>query len=359
MSDAQQLKDEKIDVEEKEDGTAVATFPVEKGDKRVGRDPDDDDDAADGEGDGTRNTRRGRARRARARETKQLREQRIDELEGIAVGQQRMLQSLFRNQQEGTLRTLEGEANSARTAHAEAQRRHAEAIEKGDGKAASEAITVMSNAERYYNQVSANHAKLVEQMKTVQSSGDDEGQQQQQQQPRGQAPAGAPRDRRAMAEAEKYKEEFLDKYPWIDLDDKTDPTTAAILAIDSRVARDGFKWDSEDYWTEIEERAKEAMPHLFNGSAQPMRRNERRENDDDDTNTDQRREQRPRRGGPPLGGAGNRDERPAQRQVVLNPDMVKALDEANIPLTGGDEAMQKRRNRILASWRDSAPARAN
>lgn len=356
MSDIQNKDEKPIAVEEKADGTAVATFPVEKGDKRIGVDPDDNEEEGADQGDGNRNTRRGRARRQRARETKTAREARIDELEGIATGQQRMLMSLFRNQQEGTLRTLESEAGSARTAHAEAQRRHAEAIEKGDGKAASEAITVMANAERYYGQVSANHARLVEQMKTVtQPSGDDDGQQQQQ---RGQAPAGAPRNRRAMDEAEKYKEDFLDKYPWIDLDDKTDPTTAAILAIDSQVARDGFKWNEADYWTEIEERAKEALPHLFNGSAQPMRRNERR--DDDDTGEgEQRQERRRARGGPPLGGAGDRNERANSRQVVLSADMVKALDEANIPLTGGDENTQRRRTKILSSWRENAPARIN
>lgn len=358
MSDAAAgVKSPPVDVKEDELGGAIATFPVDKktGDERLGRDPDDggQDDGADGADSVSRNTRRGRARRERQRQTRQEREQQIADLGNAVVGQQRMIQALARNQQEQSLQTLQREADQAKAAHAEAQRRHAEAVEKGDGRAASEAMTVMNNASNYYQQVLGSARQIATAMQAMPADQqDDQQHQQQDRQPNGRTP-------RLSERAENFKQDFLDNHPWIDLDDPSSATTAAVLAIDTQVMRDGFKPGTQDYWDEVSERLREEMPHKFTGGKQVQqeqrREPPRRQQDDDDDDDNQQQDRQRRRGGPPLGGAGNRGGQLQPGQLRLTPEMVSGLEQAGIPLTGGDEAMQRRRTKILQSYRDNAP----
>lgn len=330
-----------IPVEVTDDGGAIATFIKEQqGDQRLGRDAEADDDAADNSGGGSADGERSRSakRRERQRRARESREGDLEQLKGAFATQQQLIETLFLRDGQQTLLTLEGEAEKAKMAYAEAERRYAAAIEKGEGAAATEAQRVMTNASTYYNNVALQHANLARKIK------------QPAEQPQPPQNGRIPLTSRGTA----LREQFLDEHPWVD-PGKNDDVTAAIKTIDARVAADGFDPNTEDYWEEVSERLRKAMPHKFKGGSvhqdddDPPPRRVRRETDDDDDVPPRRR------GGPPLGDAG-RDNRGRRDEVRLSSDMVKALDEAGIPLTGGDANIIKRRNRILDSWRENRPA---
>lgn len=346
MSDAN-LKDveKPIPVQITDDGGAVATFIKEQqGDQRLGRDAEADDDGADSSGGGSPDGERSRSarRRERARRAREAREGDLEQLKGAFATQQQLIETLFLQNGQQTLSTLESEAEKAKMAYAEAERRKIAAVEAGDGKAVAEADRVMANASTYYNNVAMQHTNLTRKLSERQGQKNDGGQ--------------ADGRIKLTARGEELRDKFLDDHSWID-PSKNDDVTAAIKTIDARVAADGFDPNTDDYWDEVSERLRKAMPHKFKGGTV------RRDADDDDDTRSQRRARREendddppprRRGGPPLGDNGRDTGR--RDEVRLSADMVKALDEAGIPLTGGDATVIKRRNRILDSWRENRPA---
>jgi hypothetical protein len=365
-----------IKVTEHDDGSAVVHLPEgiadepkkSSAERAIGRDPDDDvdgDDTSGGgrkDGDGERMSANKR-RRLRQKAKRDESQGQLYELTQVVHSQQRMLQALTRGQQVTALQTLEREASDARSAYAEAQRRHAEAIEKGDGKAAAEAMTVITNATTYYNNVAQQHKQLVEHIKKStpaddgggggggDGGGDD---------PRSRRAAddGAPQmTRKQLQQITEKRDAFLDRNPDID-PDSDDPKNIAIKAIDNAVRRDGFQPYTDDYWDELEERAQEAgllkkgktSVRRDDDQDDPPRRREtsdgngharRRARDDDDDDD---------RGGPPIGGGGRPNNGGGGRDLALTPQMVNALEQANIPLSGGGPEMVKRRNNILKQW---------
>ena len=354
MSDTQTSTEKPLPIEQLNDGTAIVT--VEGKDRRIGRDADDDDTADDTSGQGATETGRSRAarRRDRARAAREDREGTIAQLSTMVSGQQTMILALARGQQQSALATIEGEANQARAAHAEAQRRLAEAIEKGDGNAAAEAQQVIANATSYYNQCVAQHRTVTENLKRMPApqEGDDQG---------GNREGGRVDVPARSATADRLRDEFLDEHPWID--PKSDDVRQRLVrTIDASVRQDGFNPASKDYWDELRERLREEMPHAFEDGGKSVRRSSngngngsRRGGDPDYEYADDEPPPR-RRGGPPLGGSG-RDGGDGARpgQVRLTPDMVKGLEEAGIPLVGGTPEQIKRRNNITRAWHASKP----
>lgn len=341
MSDTQGIKIEPIPVIENADGTAVAQFKPD-GDARLGRDPDDDEgegSAGGGtsEGDKSRSARR----RERMRRARTERDGEIVQLRNAFQTQQQLIDSLFAGQGQQSLTLLEGEAEKAKAAYAEAQRRKAKAIDDGDGAAAAEADTVITNATTYYNNVAAQHANLTKRMTA---------------QPARQEQSGRIQ---MTARGKELLEYFLDEHPFVD-PSKNDDTSVAIKAIEARVAAEGGDPNTKDYWADVSDRIRDAMPHLFEGGRvrdnsddDDRVRREARRNSDDDGET--RRERR--RGGPPLGGSGRDGGGNNKNDLRLTKDMVDGLDQAGIPLTGGDASMVARRNKVLQHYRDNRPQR--
>ncbi len=338
MSDTT-TKVEPIPVIENADGTAVARFIEEQKDERLGRNPDEEEDEGSA-GGGASETSRSRSarRRERTRRARDERDSELSQMRTMFATQQQLIDSLFVSQGQQSLTLLEGEAEKAKAAYAEAQRRKAKAVDDGDGAAVVEADQVMTNATTYYNNVAAQHANLTTRLKA---------------QPTTQQPQ--PNGRIAMTAAGKeLMEDFLDEHPFVD-PKKNDATSVAIRAIEARIAAEGGDPNVKDYWDDVSDALREAMPHLFTGGRvrddtddpAPPRR--------DDDNRETRRERR--RGGPPLGDSGRANGGDSKNDVRLTADMVTALDQAGIPLTGGAPDMVARRNKVLQSWRDNRPAR--
>lgn len=78
-------------------------------------------------------------------------------------------------------------------------------------------------------------------------------QQQQRKQP--QRPQGDAPNRHAQT--------WIEDHDWFDPSDETDPDSMVIRAIDKQLAREGLNPRSPEYFEELEERAKERLPHRF------------------------------------------------------------------------------------------------
>ncbi len=316
--------------------------------RAAGRDPDDDT----GIDDDTRQPRLSdnRRRRERQKARRQESQQQIEDLSNVVMSQQRMLQALTRNQQQQALGTLEREAGDARSAFAEAQRRHSAAVTAGDGPAAAEAMTVMNNATTYYNNVKRQHDGL---LAHVRQTPIDDGAGGDQPAPQANGDARPPISRRKAEAINEHREAFLDAHPDLDLE-SDDPYTVAVKAIDAQVAKEKFDPATKDYWDEVAERIAEAG--LTKGGRRVARR---QENDDDyvETRRPQRRAARQddddERGGPPLGGDGRGPAR--NGEFTMSPELVKNLEDIGLPLRGGTPDQVKRRNGIIQYWRDNKP----
>lgn len=325
-----QIKNE-AKVIENDDGTAVARFiegQQQQGDQRLGRDPDEAEPEED-KGDGEARSRSAR-RRERTRRARNERDSELAQMRTMFATQQQLIDSLFAGQGQQSLTLLADEAEKAKAAYAEAQRRKAKAIEEGNGAAVVEADQVMANATTYYNNVAVQHANLTKRL----------------QQP---APAATSNRIQMTERGKELLENFLDDHPFID-PKKNDDTAVAVKAIEARVAAEGGDPNTKDYWDDVSDRIREAMPHLFKGGRVST------DTDDDEPPAPRREDRRERqRGGPPLGGAGRDGGRDNKNDVRLTADMVTALDQAGIPLTGGDAGIIARRNKVLAHWRDNRP----
>lgn len=338
-----------------------------RGDRRQGRDTEEDDDTGrDTSGGGGGETSRNRRRRQRAREAREKREGDISTLSTVVESQQRMIAALSRGQQQQALITLESEARQCQEAYAEAKRRKAKAVTDGDGAASTEADTVMLNANNYYQQLVGQHRNIQTQMqKTAPAAGDDQGGEedtsQQRRQPNAKPQLTAPQRSKLV----KLKEAFLDAHPEVD-PETDDDVQAAIKAIDAKVDREGFEPWTEDYWDELSERLQKAgLVKGRKGGRNVDTRRRRADDEELDDDTARRRvrqfnrreeEEDDDRGGPPTGGAGRGNGGGGGAETRLSAEMVKALDDANIPLTGGTPETIKRRNRILDAWKGGPPS---
>lgn len=65
---------------------------------------------------------------------------------------------------------------------------------------------------------------------------------------------------------EQYKNQFLAKQKWIDLTG-ADDDSAVVLQIDKKLAKEGWKSNTPEYWEELEERSKKYLPHRFNSAS--------------------------------------------------------------------------------------------
>lgn len=133
-------------------------------------------------------------------------------------------------------------------------------------------------------------------------------------------------------EVERRMSNFLKKHEWYN-PDGGDEDSEILIAIDRSVARAGFEPDTDDYWDEIEDRARARLPHHFKDS---------KDNDDEPP---QRRADTRR--SPPVGGGRDQNSTPRLRknEVLVPPELKKNMIEA------GQWDDKKVRDRVLAKYR--------
>lgn len=124
----------------------------------------------------------------------------------------------------------------------------------------------------------------------------------------------------------------------------TDRDSRRVAAIDDRLVKEGYDPRSPEYWEELTDRVREALPHRFND-----RRNGH--DDDDDLDEDDDRESRGsgknRRGSGPRFSTGGRERPLKKNEVYVSPDRKQAMIDAGV---WDDPVLRKRYLRTYKNW---------
>lgn len=103
-----------------------------------------------------------------------------------------------------------------------------------------------------------------------------------------------------------------------------DKDSRRVAAIDDRLVKEGYDPRSPEYWDELTERVREALPHKFKD-----RRNAR-DDDDDDESEDSRDRRADRRGSGPRFSTGGRERPLKKNEVYVSPERKQALIDAGV-----------------------------
>lgn len=233
------------------------------------------------------------------------------QLEGIAPRLSQLDRQRIEDQVAQTDQRIQ---ESARTAAA-ARRKMAEAITSADAEAHANALEEWEKAREAAAELAQQKARLTTALQEserapTQERAEPQGRQAPQQ--RQAAPAQLPP---AVMD---YVEDFRDRHNWMRMDQSgrpADQDTAIMLQIDNMVANEGYDPATQDYWDEVEERARKYLPHKFGNTRQeraPARA--------------QQQERVPTRKGPMV--AGSTEQAPARgsgNKVLLNKERKEAL----------------------------------
>jgi hypothetical protein len=327
-------EDEIAVVEVDERGQEVAEIE----DERPGGQPlGEDERLGDGgqpEGDGRPVSRR-EQRRLRRQRQRQARSRDRQEIEQLRAANEEMggwLQALEGNLGSVSIATIDGRMNEQAQFYQQAETQLAEAAQKGDGPAMVLALRKRDEASGQWQGLATQRQQLVE-------AG--QGRPRQQQQRR--------ISRQVMRRIENFCDDTCSWYDYKNPFENQD--TRIVHAIDGQVAADGYTPDTDDYWEELEDRVREALPHRFEDERSGERREEPR------PRTRPNGQQRPARRGPPTGG-GDRERPLAANEVLLTPERKKAMMDAGIW-----DNPDRRRKQLLAykkyDLEHGPPGRAN
>jgi hypothetical protein len=105
----------------------------------------------------------------------------------------------------------------------------------------------------------------------------------------------------------------------------TDRDSRRVAAIDDRLVARGFDPRTAEYWEELTDLVREALPHRFKD-----RRNSRDEDDDEDEEEDRGSRGTPRRGSGPRFSTGGRERPLKKNEVYISPERKQALIDAGV-----------------------------
>ncbi len=103
-----------------------------------------------------------------------------------------------------------------------------------------------------------------------------------------------------------------------------DKDSRRVAAIDDRLVKEGYDPRSPEYWDELTDRVREALPHRFKD-----RRNAPDEDDEDDED-DRRSRGNARRGSGPRFSTGGRERPLKKNEVYVSPERKQALIDAGV-----------------------------
>lgn len=256
------------------------------GDERLSAEQRQDDDDADTGTDEEREAKRHRRRAERA-EKKRIRYAERMELDALRQQHAKLQEEMavLRNGQMGqSAHMIDERLNQAVYRARQAEEALAKAIETGNGEIARDALRLRDRAMNEAQQLDMQRRALAQ---------------------RSQAPAEPQMDPLVQRRAG----EFIDRHKgWYDQRGENEDS-AIMLAIDDRLAKEGYDPASPDYWEELEKRAAKRLPHRFKSA--------------------QEQEPAPRRtGGPPVGGRSS--SAPGPNQVYVSAERKAAMMEAGV-----------------------------
>ena len=119
-----------------------------------------------------------------------------------------------------------------------------------------------------------------------------------------QAQPAAPRQPQVDSEVAHYAKEFMEDNSWYDPSGK-DEDSAIVLAIDNKLAQEGFDPRTEDYWDELHDRVKRRLPEKFKEARKPT-------------------------GGPAVGSGREHAPVSTRKEIYISPERKAALQEAGV-----------------------------
>ena len=201
--------------------------------------------------------------------------QRNDELE-------RRMMAVETHTKQSNLSDLDRQINEAVYEAEQAERIISKAVEAGNGDDVTKAI-------RYREQAVA-RAQQLHQFKQQQAYA-----------------AQAPQDNIA-GEVAHYAAEFMKNNSWYDPQGR-DEDSAVVLAIDAKLAREGFDPRTEEYWDELETRIERRLPEKFGKTDKPVRKPQ---------------------GGPAVGSGREHAPSSTRKEVYISPARKEAMIEAGV-----------------------------
>lgn len=123
-----------------------------------------------------------------------------------------------------------------------------------------------------------------------------------------------------------------------------DRDSKRVAAIDDRLVKEGYNPSSPEYWEELTDRVREALPHRFKD-----RRNGHDEDDDldDDEDRGSRGSGKDRRGSGPRFSTGGRERPLKKNEVYVSPERKQAMIDAGV---WDDPVLRKRYLKTYKNW---------
>lgn len=153
--------------------------------------------------------------------------------------------------------------------------------------------------------------------------------------------------------AQRYMRAFQQQYPGYNPGDQSDPDSAIVLALDNQVFKDRYDPETPEYWSELEDRMRERLPHWFEDDQQqrPQPNGRQPARQQQQPAPQQRQAQQPARRGPPTAGPGeSRAPAGARQQVKISPDRKDAMIQSGVIGSDGTVLNRDKYNRQLAYY---------
>jgi len=306
MDDKEKAPEEQFEIIEQGGTGPAANSPEPKvEDERLRSDDDDDeeDDNSSGSSEETpeqraerrreeRRKRRERQKRAEAENKAELQRSR-EQIEFMASKMQQMEALHLRNE----ARAIDQRMAQAKDAYERAERLHAEAVARGDGYTASQALRIRDQAAVDYRSAGDVRNKLMYV---------------------GQEPARPYQPQGPDPLIVSKAKAFVEKHSWIDPMGLKDEDSAVARALDMKLQADGYDPRTEEYWDKLESTLAKKLPHRFQNGG--------------------------RSGPPTLGGIDRAGS--GKKTFYLSPERKKAM------MDSGDWDDPVRRNKMIKRYAD-------
>jgi hypothetical protein len=149
-----------------------------------------------------------------------------------------------------------------------------------------------------------------------------------------------------------HASQWMRSHSWYD-PSGTDKDSRRVASIDDRLVKEGYDPRSPEYWDELTDRVREALPHKFKD-----RRNGNDEDDDldEDDDRESRGNGKARRGSGPRFSTGGRERPLRKNEVYVSPERKQALIDAGV---WDDPVLRSRYLKKYKDWdKDNAPRRS-
>ncbi len=334
-ADAEDLEDEDLDDEEESDEgedeeesgsrkRQSSKADDEDGDsdeedERVGHGEDDEEDDEDGKSKKRERESR-KARRERQRRARERNEVELNFLRSQNEQLERQVREIKGRQDQNEVSSIDQRINAINSQLKVADQVLAKAVENGSGEDVVEATNIRDRLKETLGRL--NGAKQEMSRRTEESE----------QEPQV--------DSRLVYHASRW----MKSHNWYD-PNGSDRDSRRVAAIDDRLVKEGYDPRSPEYWEELTERVREALPHKF--------RSDRRNGNDDDDDRDEdddrgsRGSRRDQRGSGPRFSTGGRERPLRKNEVYVDPGRKQAMIDAGV---WDDPVLRNRYLKTYKKW---------